>query len=258
MMSLKDNSLRLNIITKKTSKEALKTLAFDLYNEIIGADTDILFLTSGGSVLEALDFFTDDLSSFLEKNSLTVSVLDERFDPTNKNSNFTQFKDTLFYKSIINHENAFEINTESDRFSNKEELADYFNDRLKWWVEKYPSGKIIATAGIGKDGHTAGIIPGMDENEFKKIFFSERFAVAYTAKNNPYPERVTTTFTFLKLIFKVFIYVSSKEKVEALRSFLRCDSVLKTPASFWNFVPSNLYIDSSTINLNKYANKLSR
>jgi len=52
-----------------------------------------------------------------------------------------------------------------------EKLAHRYESSLFEWAKKHPEGKIIATMGIGFDGHTAGIMPYPENPEtFARLF----------------------------------------------------------------------------------------
>ena len=89
---------------------------------------------------------------------------------------------------------------------------------LKNWRAENPSGLIIATLGMGLDGHTAGILPYPESaDEFHRLFESEAWVCAYNAGNkNPHKERITATLTFLKMVDVAFAFVSGADKKQKL------------------------------------------
>lgn len=154
-----------------------------------------LILFSSGSALQVLTYVTvpEDASH------LTLGVLDERFTKDIRENNFALLKETKFYKDAIQN-GARSINT-SISFERVETLATTMEQAWRKWIEENPGGHILATFGMGPDGHTAGIMPyGEDAGMFTILFEDDRMAVVgYDARGkNPIPLRATVTLPFLR------------------------------------------------------------
>ena len=83
-----------------------------------------------------------------------------------------------------------------------------------------------------------------DKDRFEALFNGERWVVAYDAAGKtPYPERVTTTNTFLKLINRAFVFAAGREKADALRGMRENRPVSEVPAGVLKELRGNMYID---------------
>ncbi len=171
-------------------------------------------MTSGGSAFKMLDYI--NINNFNEKT--TITVLDERFSNDPTINNFAQLTTTCFYQDSKKAGCSF-IDTRVKNNEKIEELTKRFERSLKNWRRTNNNGVIIATLGIGPDGHCAGIMPYPDDLLlFKHLFEGEAWVSCYDAKNkNPYPLRVTTTITFIKQqINFALCYVAGEEKKHVL------------------------------------------
>ena len=237
----------LNIIKEKTPELASKQLAKDLSAYLTKAKEqrkNVLFLSSGGSALAVLDFIPSDILG----EYLTIGVLDERYEKTNINNNFTQLKKTEFYKKAKKAGCSF-IDTSVKEDQTQEELADFFEGELRGWMKKNPNGKIVATMGVGADGHTSGIMPfPEDENRFIDLFESARWVVAYDAgSKNPFSQRVTTTMTFLRKLDKIFVFMVGANKKTAFLQMQKSGQIAEIPARVLKQLNVNIYIDGNLL-----------
>ena len=91
------------------------------------------------------------------------------------------------------------------------ETSMRFELALHEWKTKYPNGVVIATLGVGSDGHTAGIMPG----EHGVDFSGDDLVVSYTVPRavNQHTKRITTTYTFLTTyVDHTIVFAVGKEK----------------------------------------------
>jgi 6-phosphogluconolactonase/glucosamine-6-phosphate isomerase/deaminase len=189
----------------------------------------VLLLFSGGSAMTFLDEAQRDVFG----NYLTISVLDERFSTDITVHNFAQFTKTEFYKKARRAGAVF-IDTRV-RAETQEELAERFAKELHAWKNKNTTGAVVATMGIGRDGHTAGILP-FPENyaQFQKLFENpDTWVASYNAgSKNRYPNRITVTLPFLrKHVTHAYVFIEGAEKKVALEHVLAKEGQLsKTPA----------------------------
>lgn len=153
-------------------------------------DKPTLLLLSGGSALSMLDHVSDDA---LHPN-LTITTLDERFSTDPAINNFAQIKTTAFYKRASDR-GVTTIDTSVTETDTLEKSGKRFETALRNWRDENPKGVIIATMGVGVDGHTAGIFPGT-QNEY---FSDDDWVVAYEVPKsvNPHTKRITVTPRFL-------------------------------------------------------------
>jgi 6-phosphogluconolactonase/glucosamine-6-phosphate isomerase/deaminase len=137
----------------------------------------LLLMFSGGSALKLID----GIQGKYITRTTTVTVLDERYSKDEEVNNFAQIKKKGFYDMLTRHE-ARVIDTRVHHNELQEDLAIRLEAELRTWRREYPKGKIIATLGMGEDGHVAGIIPEKNEvNKFKKLFLSKNWVAFYDA-----------------------------------------------------------------------------
>lgn len=195
-------------VVQENARERLRAL-FELYKDI-----PILFLSSGGSAISLLN-------GLEIKKDCTVSVLDERFEGESNFAAFPEMDCAVIDPRPVKEEG---IELTSKRFDNA----------LHKWKEHNSDGIIIATMGIGKDGHTAGIMPYPGNPElFLSLFENkEKWVVGYDAKEkSKYPLRITVTFPFLRIVDYAVVYAVGKEKHDAVNEVLKEQGKLfKTPA----------------------------
>ena len=190
----------------------------------------ILFLSSGGSALELLE----GLSLTNKKALITLGMLDDRFTDTDSEevSNFLQLTKTKFFCEMLSG-GAMLIDTSVQSNESLSDMAERFHASLQGWRMIHPSGVIIATMGIGADGHTAGIMSNMPKNKFGTFFENDEvYAVGYdTGGNGEHRARVTVTFPFLRMIDHALVYIVGAEKERALASIMsKKGNLQETPA----------------------------
>jgi 6-phosphogluconolactonase/glucosamine-6-phosphate isomerase/deaminase len=243
----------LKIYMRNTKEDAAVFFARDISRKLKEfrdiEHRDVLFLSSGGSALSVLDRIDEDaIGSYL-----TIGIFDERHDPSNRTSNYAQLRKTDFYKRAVARGCRL-IDTTTTKNQTKEELADYYERELRDWRERHPRGAIMATMGIAVNGHTAGIMPfPEDEKSFHELFEGERWIVAYDAGNkDPFPHRITTTFTFLRYVDLVGVYVVGKEKSEMFRELVAHDGNAQLPGRIIKSLPRGaIYVDRDLFSLSE-------
>ncbi len=235
----------LNLYTNKDKVDLAKKVGEDISAFLDkNRKKDILFLLSGGSAFLILDYIK---KSSLREN-ITISVLDERYDITNKNNNFSQLKKTDFFKNAKDAGVKF-IDTSIKDDTSENDIEEIFSFGLKKWTKDNPNGIIVATIGVGADGHTSGIMPyPEDKDKFRDLFMSEKWVVFYDAsKKNQYAKRITTTITFFKKIDFAFVYIFGKEKKQAFLNMQKEGDIADVPARAILNIDGNLYIDEFLI-----------
>lgn len=162
-------------------------------------------------------------------NHLTIGVLDERYDPSNQNNNFYQLSKTDFYRKARQMACEF-IDTTVKKGQTQKQLADYFEKEIKKWRKNYADGVILATVGMGPDGHIAGMMP-IAKQKFDKLFCGKKWIAAYNAfDKNPYPLRVTTTVNFVKSIDYIYSFICGPTKKKAFKEISRSGPINDLPA----------------------------
>jgi len=208
----------LHVHTTSTKEEACELLTQALNTTLKKAfddKTPFLLLVSGGS---AFDLFPHiDVKNF--SSASTVGVLDERFSTDPSVNNMEQFKKTNFY-TALQDKKVESIDTTVAHGETMEQLAVRFDQELWNWKKNNSEGIIVATVGIGPDGHTSGVLP-FPENPslFTELFENpDTLVVSYDADGkNPYRYRATTTNTFLRnYLDHAFVYAVGANKKDAL------------------------------------------
>lgn len=214
-----------------------------LLEEAGEAGKKVLLMLTGGSSLEILDGINTDLVT----PSITICPLDERYSTNPEENNMSQIDQTEFFKK--SRENgAGMIDTRVMQGESQDNLAMRFNESLLRWLGDNPDGKVIATVGVGPDGHVSGIMPyPEDPQKFNEIFNdgnSEHLVVGYDAgKKNQYPLRATTTMNFMRKIDAAVCYVVGESKREAVKKLLsdRGD-IAQTPARILCEIPGKVFL----------------
>lgn len=211
---------------------------------------DVLFLSSGGSALEALDSVDESVIS----PQLTIGILDERFDPSNKVSNYMQLRKTEFYKRAVARGCRL-IDTSTKGEQTPEALADFFEKELRAWRTAHPNGVIFATMGLGPDGHTAGMMSfPEDRKQFQKLFESSRFIVSYDAgEKNQYPKRITATMSFLRKLTAVSVFIVGANKGPIFRKLIEGDDYTEIPGRIMKSLPhGTVHVDTAVMRAANY------
>lgn len=207
----------MKVFTFPHDQELAKIKAAERLNAVLSTlftdNHHVLLLLAGGSALDLVPHIDISLCTPL----LTIGPLDERFSTNPEENNWMQIMATDFYKNAVKKGCAW-IDTRIKRDETPEQLAQRLHTVLYKWMENNPEGTIVATMGIGTDGHTAGIMPfPEDPHTFQQLFNSEKLAVSYDASGkNPHTLRITTTQTFLEQINVAVVYAVGQEKKEIL------------------------------------------
>ena len=235
MMVRKTQKPTMHVCSDPAHKEGVRI------NELLQthATKDILLLFSGGSACAILPH----IDNVLLTPKVTISVLDERHTQDKAQQNIAIIRAWL-------HENTLHVDdTQRDKLSRHadwekycvqyvplidptphegEDVADCgfrFNMALKAWHVTHQHGVVIATCGIGEDGHIAGILP-MPQNPhmFSALFETKGLcAVGYkhSATANAHKKRITTTLFYAQQhIHHAIVYATGEAKKNALRNAL--------------------------------------
>lgn len=187
----------------------------------LGNDRHVLWLVSGGSCITTEVAILQALSND-EVRRLTVMLADERYGtPGHDESNHAKLLAAGFSRSGFDFPNILTAG------SIENVLAEY-DTLLHRKLDEADS--IVATLGIGADGHTAGILP-----DSIAAYAEGRFAVSYQA---PDFIRITASFAALRRIDTAIIFAYGKTKQDALKRLIaRRESPTSLPAAVLYDIP---------------------
>lgn len=194
-------------------------------------DIPVLLLLSGGSAFSILE----NISTMALDSRITLGVLDERYDTDASVNNFAKLKQTDFFKQAV-EVGASYIDTQVASGETLQNLGSRFNFTLTQWRENNSEGVVLITLGLGKDGHTAGLMPGYVE----EVSWSGVLATGYevTPSVNQHTKRVTVTSRFLKSeVTAAVAYVVGSDKCPVLARLLRAEGEVEScPALLWHSI----------------------
>lgn len=198
----------MKIITNTDKKTLLLKAAQELqsiFNQ--NNNQPILFLSSGGSSFEILRYVQNITSH------ISIGVLDERYSADPQINNFSQLEQTDFFKK---NEVKFGqiLDTKVQHEESLEEFAKRYEGLLKSWKLSNPEGIIVATLGVGPDGHISGINPSKNSDFDSQFVNTDKWVVGYESNLTP-SMRATTTFPFLKQIDYAVSVITGENKKDA-------------------------------------------
>jgi 6-phosphogluconolactonase/glucosamine-6-phosphate isomerase/deaminase len=160
----------------------------------------VLWLTSGGSNIEASVFIMNQIDTELSQN-LSVMPLDERYGPVDHaNSNWTQLIKAGFNFKMATVLPILKAGLDFNQ------TADYYEGLA---TQAFANNNIvIAQLGIGGDGHIAGILPGSTASQP-----TNKLVINYEAA--PY-KRLTLSVKAFESIDVVYGFVFGANKHDAL------------------------------------------
>lgn len=204
------------------ASERLQAL-FDQYH-----GKDILLLASGGTALQLMHYYEIGGST-----KFAIGILDERWSTDPDQNNFLKLKLTELYKYFDEHDFSV-LESVPQQGEGRDDFAKRVERQLRNWRIAHPDGIIIATMGMGPDGHTAGVFPYPEDTEqFKILFEGESWVVSYDATGkHEMPHRVSTTLTFMReQINHAVAVIYGAEKQEAFDCLMADEGALsETPS----------------------------
>ncbi len=187
-----------------------------------------LLLLSGGSSFDILAHIALPPSC----HDLTIGVADERFSQDPEVNNFLKLKSTIFYATAQARGASF-IDTSVASGESLEHFAARYEAALKIWRRANPKAPIVATIGVGPDGHMLGIMPfPEDAKRFRELYEGETWVIPFDASGkNQHTLRAATTATFLRNEVTASVaYIVGENKRKASESiFASKGSVPETP-----------------------------
>lgn len=204
----------------------------------------VLFLTAGGSAVAVLEHINPEYLS----PDLTVSTTDDRFSTELDVNNFAILQSQSFYNNLVEAD-AFCISTEPFEEETIEQYRARFEKNLREWKQDFPKGIIVGLYGMGADGHTGGMIPGLLSREefdaefndgdrlvgtFDAIAYGSSHEGSSRAKDYEFPQRISTTIPFMRdWVDHAVFYITGENKKSALDAVLKIDDeTLSTDVDF--------------------------
>jgi 6-phosphogluconolactonase/glucosamine-6-phosphate isomerase/deaminase len=213
---------------EKVSKMAGEYLTQILHDH---SHSPILLLLSGGSSTKPLEHALVPKSC----EHITLGLLDERYGVPASDLNIASIQSTHFYTQAFAHGARLLMTSPISNYT-LERAGVEFDTALKSWKQENPTGVIIATQGMGSDGHTSGILPFTEDEVFFNSLFdnSEKWAIGYTAEGElHFPKRITTTLPFLRDMIDIsVVHVIGEGKRPGLEpALIPHQPLFKTPAA---------------------------
>lgn len=211
--------MKINTFTaEKAQQEAISLLCKAVEDSLRNERSTLLLLSGGANIEIAREAVQEVRGRNQEKfdELITLMVLDERYssDPALNNS------------LLLREQGLNVVQTVPSEGESVEKFGERFHSLLRGWLDTHPSSRVIATLGMGADGHIAGISPlGSDPQAFEQLFLQNNaLAIGYTGNLQP-SERVTVTPSFLQNSIDTIIgYIPGEAKREALQAFIERSS----------------------------------
>jgi len=199
-----------------------------------------LLLLAGGS---AKDVYME-LPKYLidhKYEEVVVCMEDERWNinPHHVHSNFESLKSMDFLKKLKTK--GALVTTILNGLHIDQDTSE-FNQLIDSYIKK--DYKIVLFMGIGKDGHTAGIIP-TDEETFNKTYNTGAWAVYHTNIDPIFPKRITITPKTIHQADNVVVYAIGAEKANILRKLASQVNISKMPAKLFSEIDATIFTDSN-------------
>lgn len=206
----------IEIIQCKDKNEASKIALGIILGKI---DRDTLLLLSGGTS-PGLLYQLIARNETLEPGS--VALIDERFGPPmHGNSNEKMIYETHLLEYLNSAGIPFYGVLKEEDLEN---VAEQYEETIRDLFKKY--SKKVAVMGIGADGHTAGIKPGLSYDH-------SRWVIAYDDINGPFGKRITLTFEALNEVNEFIILIFGKDKRGVFEKMFKEQNQDKLPAVFF-------------------------
>ena len=202
------------------SKEALCEAAADQVVELIQKLPEgerFSLALSGGSTPQPLHHaLATKHRDALDWSRIHVFWGDDRFVPADdENSNYRMARETLLDHAPIPKENVYPIPTD---VASPEEAAHRYEQTLKeFFGTNGPPQFDLMLLGMGPDGHTASLFPGVPALREEK-----RWAAGVEAPQHigPHVPRITLTLPVINNSKRIFFLVAGENKQEPLAAIL--------------------------------------
>lgn len=201
-------------------------LLLDRITNQLAAGKKVLWFIAGGSCIPIAVSVSRRIDPDHARN-LSITLTDERFgDAGHSNSNMRQLEDAGF---SVAGANIVTVLQGKDRRQTTHDFTEAINNLLA------RADHTIGLFGIGKDGHTAGILPG------SIALNANQMAVDYTAADF---ERITITPKVIAQLNEAVLYAKGQDKWPALKALQNAGDITKQPAQLLKMIPElSIYSD---------------
>lgn len=178
----------------------------------------VLFL-SGGSTPKPL---YKSLAEEVELRIGAAAMVDDRYSFHQEYSNMPMIRESGFEDFLKNQNIPFYKILEFG--VGKEETVKKYNEAVSFLLNHFT--KSVAILGIGEDGHTAGILPG--------VFQNSEFVQDFNFPQMQIKDRITLTFKALSMFDLLILLVFGEQKRNALELMFSQGPEEEIPSRFYN------------------------
>lgn len=217
----------MSLILKTTTKseDAANFVASTVLNKLNSGRQVLLFLTGGSSIsvgIKIADILKEQNENLIR--NLIITLTDERYGPVrHTDSNWQQLTEKGF---TLPQAKLIPILIGDDRDITVRKFNDILNEEL---IVRGDNRYKIGLFGIGKDGHTAGILPG------SKAVSSDELAFGY---DTPTFSRITITPKVIEKLDEAVVWAQGEDKWGVVKDLIRNEiKIEKQPAQILKKVP---------------------
>ena len=208
----------LNFKTLTDPRAIGSILAESILHEL-NQNKKVLFLVPGGSSISVACEAAKIIAQH-PHNNLTVTLTDERYGkPNHKDSNWLQLSEQGF---SLPQAKIYHILTGDDPASTTRKFNEFLEVKLTEADYK------IGLFGVGKDGHTAGILPETDA-----VNYSDK---AFTYKTETF-ERITISPKVIEILDEAVVYMKGSDKWPIIKNLEKDIDPYINPVQFLKKVP---------------------
>jgi 6-phosphogluconolactonase/glucosamine-6-phosphate isomerase/deaminase len=183
----------------------------------------VFLLLSGGSASEMYKQMFAFLPTDLTLQNLTVGLVDERFG---SKGHAESNEKKLFDKGVLTH--FIQLGAHFLPMLPVTPISDGVNGltivaqvNAEYTAAFTASQRVIVLAGVGEDGHTAGLLPTHSAEKFTEIYDKPEYVTYYDVdpldSTNPFRQRFTITTQALKTADTVIVFANGETKHDALQ-----------------------------------------
>lgn len=209
----------MNMVTTDNIEEVDGFISASILNQL-KLNKKVLFLISGGSCIPVTVRIAEIIKDYPYKD-LTIMLMDERYgDVGHPDSNWYQLMQKGF---DLPNAKLIPTLTGDDRIVTTKKFSERLGEELEEAEYK------IGLFGIGRDGHTAGILPGSEAVD------SQELADTYIT---PTYSRITMTFKAIEQLDEAVVFAQGEEKWEVLENLQKDIPLDVQPSQILKKVPS--------------------